>query len=275
MIPVAILGLLLATRVWNARPKGATVAPSVPVGPRGKRGSRETQPKILEQALEAAKTAGSAGVVVLDLDSTILDNAPRQAAILREWAEKRGGPAEVARTQAEHVAGWDLRIAMVNAGLPPERASALYPDVKAFWRERFFTSDYCKLDRAVAGSTVYLERLRATGAKVCYLTGRHEGMRAGTVESFARAGFPEPDGKAVHLLLKPNLEQDDDAWKVEAREPLRKLGRVVAVFDNEPSHANGYKEAFPEAVVVHLDTDNSGRPTAVLESIPSVLDFVV
>jgi hypothetical protein len=36
---------------------------------------------------------------------------------------------------------------------------------------------------------------------------------------------------------------------------------------------NGYKNRFPEARVVHLETDQSGRPVAVREDIPSVLDF--
>jgi hypothetical protein len=37
---------------------------------------------------------------------------------------------------------------------------------------------------------------------------------------------------------------------------------------------NSYKEAFPRAVVVHLDTDHSGRPVPVRDDIPSIHDFV-
>ena len=55
-------------------------------------------------------------------------------------------------------------------------------------------------------------------------------------------------------------------WKdVEAA-----LGRAGTV---QPDGA--YKVSFPDAVVVHLDTDHSRRPVEVLESIPSIHDFVM
>lgn len=273
MIPVAVVGLFLATRVWNAKPKPKEAA-TAPPSKAPKRAKPDAQAKILDQALEVARSAGSKGVVAFDLDSTLFDNRPRQAAILREWAKVKGSPAELARCEAHHLDGWDLRVAMVNVGVAREAAEKLYPDVKAFWRERFFTSEWCKLDVAIAGTTSYLTVLQETGAQIAYCTGRHEAMREGTVECMKRCGFPVPDGKSVHLLMKPTLEEDDDAYKKRAYEQLRSMGRVVAAFDNEPIHVNGYKTAFPDAHVVHLDTDSSGRPVPVLESIPSVLDFI-
>ncbi|MBI3723512.1 hypothetical protein HY251_06100 [bacterium] len=230
---------------------------------------------MLERVLARASEAGSAGVVAFDLDSTLLDNSPRQATLLREWAEKRGGPPELLRVAADHLDGWDLRVAMRNAGLSPEAAEELYPDAKGYWRAHFFTSEYCKLDVPIDGTAPFLERLRATRSRIAYVTGRHEAMRAGTLTSFERAGFPLPDDAEVFLLLKPTSDQDDDAWKREAYARLGKIGRVVAAFDNEPIHVNGYKQSFPDALVVHVDTDHSGRPVPVLESIPSVLDFVL
>jgi hypothetical protein len=75
--------------------------------------------------------------------------------------------------------------------------------------------------------------------------------------------------------MKPTRDEDDDLFKKHACDRLLPpLGRVVSAFDNEPTHVNGYKTAFPEAHVVHLDTDGSGRPVAVAPSIPSILDFV-
>jgi hypothetical protein len=50
---------------------------------------------------------------------------------------------------------------------------------------------------------------------------------------------------------------------------------IVAAFDNEPTHDNAYKRSFPDAVVVHLDTDHSRRPVEVLADIPSIHDFVM
>jgi hypothetical protein len=65
----------------------------------------------------------------------------------------------------------------------------------------------------------------------------------------------------------------DDTWKSEGQRQLSAFGTVAAAFDNEPSHINLYAQAFPEAVVVHLDTDHSGRPTQVFEEIPSIANF--
>ena len=68
---------------------------------------------------------------------------------------------------------------------------------------------------------------------------------------------------AVFVLVAAAPKND---WKdVEAA-----LGRAGTV---QPDGA--YKVSFPDAVVVHLDTDHSRRPVEVLESIPSIHDFVM
>jgi hypothetical protein len=80
-------------------------------------------------------------------------------------------------------------------------------------------------------------------------------------------------GERVQLLMKPVFELSDDDWKTEAYARLKQLGGVVAVFDNEPTHVNGYRAGFPEATVVHLATDDSGRPVALAEGVVSIKDF--
>src|SRR5438132_139769 len=56
---------------------------------------------------------------------------------------------------------------------------------------------------------------------------------------------------------------------------LKLLRGLACAFDNEPTHVNAYKRSFPEAAVVHLDTDHSRRPVEVLPEIPSIHDFVM
>jgi hypothetical protein len=63
----------------------------------------------------------------------------------------------------------------------------------------------------------------------------------------------------VHLLMKPTLEQHDGEWKVVARQHIKGFGELLAAFDNEPTHINSYHEHFPEALCVHLLTDDSAR----------------
>jgi predicted secreted acid phosphatase len=233
---------------------------------------RQLDPSVLERTLARARASGAGGVVVFDLDSTLLDNRPRQAVILAEFGRARA-IAALAAARPDHWDSWDLKRAMANAGLAADEIERVADDAKAWWRDRFFTSEYCRLDGAVPGAREFVDAVKDTGAQVAYCTGRHEAMRAGTVECFARLGFPLP-GAAVHLLMKPAFEITDDAWKESAYARLRALGEVLAAFDNEPTHVNGYRAAFPDALAVHLATDDSGRPVALADGVLSVRDFL-
>jgi hypothetical protein len=231
---------------------------------------RSLDPSVLQRVLARVRALSNA-VVVFDLDSTLLDNKPRQARILRELGQARGVP-ELARARPEHFVDWSITRAMGNAGLDRARVRELADEAKQFWRDRFFTSEYCRDDAAIAGAREYLEAVAAAGGIIAYCTGRHEAMRAGSIESFVRLGLPVP-GERVQLIMKPVLELSDDEWKLEANARLAGLGTVIAAFDNEPTHANGYRRAFPDAAVVHLATDDSGRPVTLLDGIVSIRDF--
>jgi predicted secreted acid phosphatase len=226
---------------------------------------------VLERVLGEAERTGSKGVLVFDLDSTLLDNRPRQARILREFGAATGLSALMG-ARPEHWTSWDIKQAMTHAGLSPEEVERNAEAAKSFWRDRFFTSEYCAGDAAIAGAVAYVAKVVATSAQVAYCTGRHEPMREGSVASFRRLGLPEP-GARVHLLMKPTFEQSDDEWKEVAYARLRALGQVLAAFDNEPTHVNGYRRAFPDAIAVHLATDHSGRPVPLDDGIYSVRDF--
>lgn len=231
--------------------------------------ARPVDPAVLSRVLAHAP----GGVVVFDLDSTLLDNRPRQARIMREFGAAHGH-APLLGAGPEHMQGWSIKLALHNAGLPEPEADALSRPAKAFWLERFFTSDYCVDDIAIAGATDYVRRIAETGARIVYCTGRHQPeMRPGTIESFSREGFPLPDDERVHLLMKPEFSMHDDEWKRIVRAQLEALGEVVAAFDNEPTHINTYREAFPGAQCVHILTDDSARGIPVLDDIPSVQDF--
>jgi beta-phosphoglucomutase-like phosphatase (HAD superfamily) len=212
-------------------------------------------------------------VVVFDLDSTLLDNKPRQAQIMAEYGQAHGVPA-LAGSRREHwTGGWDFRHAMRNAGLPAAEVDAHVEPYRALWRDRFFTSAYCRLDEAVAGAVAFVRAVREAGGRVLYVTGRHEGMRTGTEECFARVGLPLPDGDAVQLWMKPSAEEDDDHFKTRVHGQLPRAGEVVAVFDNEPTHVNDYRKSLPDALVIHLATDHSLREVFVTAGIPSIADF--
>ncbi len=225
----------------------------------------------LVRVLDRARAEKERGVIVFDLDSTLFDNRPRQARIVREFGRTKGlAPLETC--QAHHfVSGWEVWPAFVACGLSEDEAKGLEKEFKKFWGARFFTSDYCVDDIEVVGAPRYVHACVATGARVAYVTGRQESMRDGTVRCLARCGLPLPEGRVV-LTMKPTLEEDDDGFK---RAVHASLGRVVAAFDNEPIHANDYARRFPEAIVVHLATDHSNRELSLDPRIVSIPHFAV
>jgi len=240
--------------------------------PFGSRAQRTEQTRILRAALSSISQRRPAAA--FDLDSTLLVNQVRQARIVHEYGAARGD-ARLASCTPEAVVSWDLRDTALLCGLSTVESEAILGDLKSFWRERFFTSAYCRDDTPVPGARAFLESVLQAGGEILYITGRHEEMGEGTLESFRHAGFPMPESDRVQLWLKPRAEDDDDRWKEICHQRLLGLRGLSCAFDNEPTHVNAYKKSFPEAVVVHLDTDHSRRPVAVLPDIPSIHDFVM
>jgi hypothetical protein len=227
---------------------------------------------LLERILDDAREVLEQSILVFDLDSTLLNNAPRQAKIMRHYGDEHGIEA-LTTVQGEHWSGWDPRIPMTRVGLSQAEIEEHYEAFREYWWHRFFASDYCVEDEPIAGAKAYVDSVMELGARVFYVTGRHEAMREGTIACFERHGLPIPNDANVQLLMKPSLKEHDDAYKLRTYDALRQAGQVVAAFDNEPAHINGYLEAFPDAQSVHLATDHSLREIRVHSSIPSIRDF--
>jgi beta-phosphoglucomutase-like phosphatase (HAD superfamily) len=236
-----------------------------------RRVSRAEQGALLDRVEARVRAAGAGALVVFDLDSTLLDNRPRQARILRDYGAA-AGVAALAGARTEHWTDWDLSGAMRRAGCSEAEVEAHRRPLRAFWGARFFTSAYCRDDDAIAGAPEFARALLSAGAGLAYVTGRPRAMAAGTLEVFRRTGLPLPDGQRVRLLTRPDGESDDD-WKLEAAALVSALGTVVAAFDNEPAHVNAYARSWPEAICVHLETDQSGRDVEVEPRVPSIGDF--
>lgn len=230
--------------------------------------------KTLEKILTLAAKAKRSGLLVFDLDSTVFDNRPRQARIIREFGALHAHEL-LTKCQAWHfTSGWDLRGACVACGLSQAEADAIFPELKSFWGKRFFTSKYCEDDIEIVGAPRYLHALDRSKARVIYVTGRHEGMRKGTEACLERTGMPMPSsGGHVRLLMKPRLPDSDDDYKRNTHEHLREMGTVLAAFDNEPTHINDYAVKFPKAIPVHLATDHSGRDVRLNERCVSIPHF--
>jgi hypothetical protein len=234
---------------------------------------REGWQQTLRDILARARSLGSQAVLAFDLDSTLFDNKPRQARILREFGVAQSQEKLLQCAPHHWESGFDMRGAMRNCGLSDEEVEAQFPLVRAFWLERFFTSDYCVHDEAIQGAAAFTHAVADSGAHLVYVTGRHEAMRAGTEACMRQQGLPVPGEGRIHLLMKPHASDNDDAFKRQAHARLGEWGTLIAAFDNEPTHANDYLRRFPQAQVIHLATDHSGRPVTLLEEIVSVPHF--
>jgi hypothetical protein len=206
-------------------------------------------------------------LVLLDLDSTLYEVAPRSLQIIREWLESKAssGHPHVQRALKalrEDQVGYSLGDTFTSVGLnvlAPEAEQALKV-LKEFWYERFFSSRYLPYDRPYAGAPEFAQKLYDAGAEIVYLTGRDAPrMGEGTVSNLIRDRFPW-DQKRTHLLLKAEAEIPDLEHKTSAATYVREHGSLVASFENEPPNLIALSEIFPDAMHVFLDTVCSDHP---------------
>lgn len=213
-------------------------------------------------------------VLVLDLDGTLMDNRPRTAEILRDLGASWEGshPAEAAALRgctAERLA-YLLSDSLHRLGVhDPARIS----EAAEYWRARFFTDDDLRHDVALAGAVAFVRACHAAGATVVYLTGRDLPMMGvGTFASLRSLGFPL--GVAgVEIILKPDAQMADEAFKRMVAPTLARVGQVVASFDNEPANCNLFLEAYPQADIVFVDTQHVPGAPPLREAIHVVGDF--
>ena len=91
-------------------------------------------------------------------------------------------------------------------------------------------------------------------------------MGIGSFASLRDLGFPI-GLPGTELVLKPDAQMPDEAFKRMQGPALERVGKVVAIFDNEPGNCNVLGQHFPDAHSVLLDTQHlPGAPP---------LDFVL
>lgn len=230
--------------------------------------------KTLLSNIERVASEGEDPLVVFDLDGTLYDNTHRTMRILLEFVHTHALAQRGLFDRMRFASVRDLkyRVGDTLASLgfaDPELAAA----VTSFWKDRFFTDDYCLYDLPIAGAVELVQRVHRAGGVPCYLTGRDApNMLLGTLKSLQRDGFPV--GRAdTRLILKPAFEMNDDEFKEGVIVHLRKTGTVVGSFDNEPGLCNLFKAAFPEATVAWLDTSHAPGAPALSPTVLTIADF--
>lgn len=218
---------------------------------------------MLEELVErcAAVSRASRGVIVFDLDGTMMDNRPRVAAIIEElaqhWSEGEADAAAACRALDIETMHYGITDNLRALGIDDDR---LVGEGASFWSERFFTDEYLRHDVEVPGAAAFAQRCYDAGANLVYLTGRDlPNMALGTFASLRDLGFPI-GVTGTELVTKPDFDTPDDVFKRAVAAQLARLGEVVAVFDNEPVNCNLLLEAYPSTRSVLLDTLHAPNP---------------
>lgn len=215
-------------------------------------------------------------VLVLDLDGTLMDNRPRTVTILHDlaklWRDKHPEAAALLEESTSERLAYLLNDSLRRLKITDP---VLVGEATEYWRRRFFSDDDLRHDTALAGAVHFVRACHARGATVVYLTGRDLPMMGlGTFGSLHSLGFPI--GVAgVEIILKPDAQMADEAFKRMIAPTLARVGEVVASFDNEPANCNLFKEAYPEADIVFVDTQHVPGAPALRQGIPVVADFGV
>lgn len=199
-------------------------------------------------------------LVLLDLDSTLYEVAPRSLKILKEWLETSPAIPTELRTALEDLKlyqmGYSVKDTLRNIGFPVKTPEfeKIAEDIKVFWWDRFFTSNYLLHDCPYPGAVEYANALYDAGADLCYLTGRdNTRMRKGTEQNLVRDGFPYFT-QGTRLIMREHAHWSDALHKTHQIQLLSNESHLVASFENEPINLVEMSKIAPQALHVFVDT---------------------
>jgi hypothetical protein len=251
-------------RDWTRRagPRHAYLPVSAHFSNRRLLGAEHRQ--LLHGVMERARqrqAAGGVAVVVFDLDGTIMDNRPRVVAIMHElgeaWRERHPEAAQGLSTLRPDDVAYGVVETMRRVGVVDP---ALHAEGQRFWRERFFYDPHIRHDTEISGARKYVQACYDAGAVIVYLTGRDlPNMALGSFASLRDLGFPIGT-IGTELVTKPAFETPDSVFKRAVAPGMRRLGEVIAVFDNEAANCNLFLEVHPECTAVFVDTQYAPDP---------------
>lgn len=221
-------------------------------------------------------------VVLLDLDSTLYNPAPRSFQILQEWVRGQdAGQFPLVETALQQMnlahVGYSIKDTFVNLGLnwhTDPQVHLAWRSAKDFWTERFFSNEYVSHDEPYAHASGVVQEFYKKGAEIVYLTGRDEpSMGIGTRRVLERDGFPV-DPKRVRYLLKQQRDHDDHVHKMNSGKRYQGQDSVVASFENEPRNIVVLQDLLPEAMHVFVETHCSDYPARALRGVYRINGYV-
>ncbi len=224
-------------------------------------------------------------LLVLDIDSTLVQTHKRNESILRRFAHESVEdstqdsamdsahpmrrlfeqaecfPFEYGYAQALRRLGLleddELQQEFGRDGfaLKDSAKKDLVQQVAQFWRKNFFSNDYLHCDLPHDGAQDFVAWLNQKWIPHVYLTGRPRPlMWEGTLRAMQALQFPVT---AENLYLKPQVKDVDEIFKTEKMSELKKGFTNVIFIDNEPRVLNQVDKDHPEIQLVFVDTCHS------------------
>lgn len=210
----------------------------------------------LRDRVEGLLARGQEPIALLDVDLTLVDNGPRNRAILGDWLHEvrgrwQGAEAAMVRAQTMPIV-FGVGENLSTLGVTDEE---LREEALSFWVRAFFSGPYCRHDTPLPGAVDAVNLLRAHRITVAYVTARPEKMVPDTTACFRAMGFPV--GVPGTILATKSPGASDEAHKAEACAWLGRLGEPVLCADNEPGHVNLMHGLYPDAHAVLVETRHS------------------
>lgn len=230
--------------------------------------------EVLRRVRERTRMQAST-LAIFDLDGTLFDNRTRTIFILREISELFDAkvPELAAAFDRFHelsIVEYSLDSTLAKLGVRDPAEAAFIRDE---WAKRFFSDEYQRFDMPLPGAKSYVGRVHAAGATIIYLTGRDVGrMLVGATDCLRLYGFPV-GVVGTMMIVKPEFEQDDEGFKREVAPYLRRLGEVVAVFENEPANSNLLAAQFPDAASFFVMTQHRPDAPPLDQGVRKIRDF--
>jgi hypothetical protein len=190
--------------------------------------------------IAVARRGGQRPLVILDLDSTLVDTAYRTANIFHNWALQ---PSHQDRhgDLCQKILQWQVITEVYNpvdfvahhSSDPIERSSDLGRQLMRWWGERFFLGEWLLFDRPYAHAVESVYVFLDAGADIAYLTGREgKTLKQGTLDFFKTFKFPH-NTKHARLMMKASKAIRDHHYKCTGLSLLSKDYDPVWYIENE------------------------------------------
>ena len=203
------------------------------------------------------------GMIIFDIDGTILDNFPRQVAILINLFSEMPEIKEIYLNEGYLRQLLPNPYSLLKHIIEKSGNTQIIRELQPKFLKFFLSNEYLENDILISGFSTFFKQLLLNtpeDIEITFLTGRPEQeMREGTITSLNLLGI-DFNTKKFQLIMKPKIEMEDYDFKVQVLSALKTDQiQVLAFFDNEPNNCILAKKFFPNALVVQYLSSQAGN----------------